>query len=74
MFVGIVGILENSAFHLSVEKGRSPMILEKYQALKVKKRVFCVFLAFRPIFRGLLIIGGGQKWRFLSKEFPNSLS
>jgi len=64
MFFGIVGILENSAFHCSVEKGRSPMISKKYQALKVKKRGFCLFLAFRPIFGGLLIIGGGKNGDF----------
>jgi len=60
MFFGIVGILENSAFHYSVEIGRSPMISKNDQALKVKKRGFCLFLAFGPIFGGLLIIGGGK--------------
>jgi len=64
LFLAIIGILEHSAFDYSVEKGRSPMILKKYQALKVKKRVFCVFLAFRPIFEGLLIIGGGKNGDF----------
>jgi len=64
MFFGIVGILENSAFHFSVEKRRSPMISKKYQALKVKKRGFCLFLAFGPIFGGLLIIGGGKNGYF----------
>jgi len=39
MFFGLVGILENSAF-LSVEK---PIILKKYQALKVKNVVFACF-------------------------------
>jgi len=68
MFFNIFGILGNSAFHFSVEKGRSPLISKKYQALKVKKRGFCVFLAFRPIFRGLLIKSGGKKLRFLRKE------
>jgi len=65
MFFGIVGILENSAFHFSVEKGRSPMISKKYQDLKVKKRGFCLFLVFGPIFGGLLIIGGGKNGVFL---------
>jgi len=64
MSFGIVGILDNSAFHFSVEKGRSPMILKKYQALKVKKCGFCVFLAFRNIFGGLLIAGGGKNCDF----------
>jgi len=64
MFFGIVGILENSAFHFSVEKGRSPMISKKYQALKVKKRGFCLFSAFGPIFGGLLIIDGGKNGYF----------
>jgi len=64
MFFGIVGILENSAFHFSVEKGRSPMISKKYQALKVKKRSFCLFLAFGHIFKGLTIIVGGKNCDF----------
>jgi len=64
MFFGIVGILEISTFHYSVEKGKSPMILKKYQALKVKKRGFCVFLAFAPIFEGLLIIKGDKNGYF----------
>jgi len=73
MFFGIVGILENSAFHYSVEKRMSPMISKKYQVLKVKKRGFCVFLAFRPIFGGLLIIGGGKMAIFEYRAlFPNS--
>jgi len=64
MFFGMIGILENSAFHFSVEKGRSPMISKKYQTLKVKKRGFFLFLAFGPIFGGLLIIGGGKNGYF----------
>jgi len=67
MFFGIVGILENSAFHYSAEKGRSQMISKKYQALKVKKRGFCVFLAFRPIFGDLPIIVGSKNGDFLVK-------
>jgi len=39
----IIGILENSAFHSSVEKGMSQIISKKYQAMKVKKRVFAFF-------------------------------
>jgi len=35
------------------------MISKKYQALEVKKRGFCLFLAFRPIFGSLLIKIGG---------------
>jgi len=61
---GIVGILKNSAFHYSVEKGRSPIILKNYQALKVKKRDFGMFLAFGPIFGGLLIKGAGKNGIF----------
>jgi len=49
MFFGIFGILDNSAFYYSVEKWRSQFIPNNYQALKAKKRGFCVFLAFRPI-------------------------
>jgi len=64
MFFGIVGILENSAFHFSVEKGRSPLIPKKYQALKVKKRGFCLFLAFKSIFGGLRTIGGSKNGDF----------
>jgi len=40
------------------------MISKKYQALKVKKRGFCVFLAFGPIFGGLQILGGGKNGDF----------
>jgi len=40
------------------------MISKKYQALKVKKRGFCLFLALGPIFGGLLIIGGGKNGYF----------
>jgi len=58
------GILENSIFHYSVEKRRSSMISKKYQALKVNKRGFCLFVAFGPIFGGLLIIGGGKNGDF----------
>jgi len=64
MFFGIVEILENTAFHFSVEKGKSPMILKKYQALKVKKRGFCLFLAYGPIFGGLSIKVGGKNCNF----------
>jgi len=60
MFFDIIGIFENPAFHYSVEKLRSPLISKKYQALKVKKRCFCVFLAFKPIFKGLPIKVGGK--------------
>jgi len=64
MFFGIVGILENSATIFSIEKGTSPMISKKHQALKVKKRGFCLFLAFGPIFGGLLTTGGGKNGFF----------
>jgi len=51
------------------------MILIKYQALKVKKRGFCMFLAFSPIFGGLPIIFGGKMAIFeCTAVFPNSLS
>jgi len=51
------------------------MISKKYQALKVKKRGFCLFLALGPIFGGLLIIGGEKMSTFkIRAVFPNSLS
>jgi len=37
---------------------------KKYQALKVKQRGFCLFLAFEPIFGGLQIKGGGKNGDF----------
>jgi len=73
MFFGIVGILEHSAFHLSVEKGRSSMISKKYQALKVKKRVFCVFLAFNPSLEVFANHRWGKNSDFENRAgFPNS--
>jgi len=74
MFFGIIIILENSAFHYSVEKGRSPMILKKYQALKVKKNVvFACFWPSDPSFWGSANLWWGQKWLFLSKEQCSSI-
>jgi len=40
------------------------MISKKYQALKMKKRGFCVFLAFGPTFGDLLITGEGKNSYF----------
>jgi len=40
MFFGIIGILENSAFHYSVDKGRSLMILKKISGFEGEKTWF----------------------------------
>jgi len=61
VFFGIFGILENSAFQYSVEKGRPT---GKKSGFEDEKRVFCVFLDFRPIFGGLLIMSGGKNGDF----------
>jgi len=51
------------------------MISKKYQALKLKKRGFCPFLAFGTIFGGLLIISGGKMAIFEYRAmFPNNSS
>jgi len=50
MFFGIVGILENSAFHFSVEKGRSPLILKKISGFEGEKMwLLRVFGHFRGV-------------------------
>jgi len=74
MFFGIIGILENSAFLYSVEKGRSPLISKKISGFEGEKNGFCVFLAFKPIFGGVLFIGGDKMVTSkIRAVFPNSL-
>jgi len=47
MFFGIVGILENSALHYSVEKERSPMISKKISGFEGEKTWFLPIFGLR---------------------------